>query len=79
VYVGVASGVYTNRYDAGTNLTTTIQVGTPMGTNQLFTLLTLTATNVTGPWQVSSNIPAQYFTNPIGSMYFKLSVGLSRF
>ena len=52
----------------------------PPGTNVLYTILHYTATNVTGPWTLATNIPPACLTNPPGNnLFFRLGIARTNF
>ena len=78
LYYGPSSRSYTNQVKAGTNLTATVVLRAAT-TNRLYTLQPMTATNLTGPWVTLTQWPALRLTNPVGSRYYRMGVGLTNF
>jgi hypothetical protein len=74
VFKGKVSGIYTNKYAAGTNLTLEIPLSSPLPSNRVVTLKPMVATNLSGPWTVFTNWPSVTWTNPLGNRWFKLAV-----
>lgn len=76
VYMGRASGTYSNRTYAGTNLSATVRLYPPPKTNRVITLYTVNATNLQystrpqSPWLLAGKTNL-CFTNPAIGLYYR--------
>ena len=81
VYVGRASGTYTNVIRVGTNLAGSVQDGGAVAaaaTNRVVTVTALAAASGAGPWLVWTNWPSVRLTNP-GTLFLRSSVGVTNY